>query len=526
MAHHYSASGSRVSVGSLLGVRGAPSSVDVDKVALRWDDTERTYGELKARAQSLARSLHERGIRRGQSVVVHLSNRGETLELYFACAYAGLSFVPTNFRFLAPELASVCEDLRPALIITQARFASEVDKAVESLTGDVPIVLLGDDEPGSEYDLMASGDPLMDPVAPHDPHLILFSSGTTGRPKGIAMSHDSILGYALQWTAAFPGIDKNMHTLVVPPLFNAGGINDLLPATFLNGGAVTVLPSGNWSAARMADVTRSYGVTHAVWFPTMLRPILDAGDEAIARFASMRSIIVGGEHCTAALLEELRAAFPNAAVTNTYGLTEGGLVALLPHEEFEAHPDSVGRVSPGGQGLEIRLADGAIAPPGVVGEIWTTSPYLPEGYWNAPDLNAESHVDGWLKTGDLGRVDVDGYLYIEGRSRDVIISKGQNVYPAEIESALMTIPGVAECAVVGLADEEYGESPCAVIVARAGETLTEETIRSELSSRIAAYKRPRRVVFMDSLPISAANKVLKRTLVEVLTERFGLTPKH
>lgn len=525
MAHQDTAQHSRVSVASMLGLVGAPSSVQADKVALRWDGGERTYGELKARAESLARSLHERGVRPGQSVIVHLTNRGETIELYFACAYAGVTFVPTNFRFVASELVSVCEDLRPAFVITQERFADEVNKAVDSLAGDIPVMVLGDATSGSDYEAMATGRPLEERVAPHDPHLILFSSGTTGRPKGIAMSHNSILGYSLQWTAAFPAMDQDMHALIVPPLFNAGGINDLLPATFLNGGTVTILPSGNWSAAGMADSTHRNGVTHAVWFPTMLRPILEAGDEVIARFAGMRSIIVGGEHCTAALLAELRAAFPNASVINTYGLTEGGLVTLLPHNDFEAHPDSVGRVSPGGQGLEIRGVDGSRAPVGTVGEIWTTAPFLPEGYWNAPDMDAESHVDGWLKTGDLGRVDVDGYLYIEGRSRDVIISKGQNVYPAEIESALMTIPGVAECAVVGLPDEEFGESPCAVIVLKAGVTLTEEMVTSELSSRIAAYKRPRRIVFRNSLPISDANKVLKRRLVEVLTQEFGLTPK-
>lgn len=447
--------------------------------------------------------------------MVHLPNRGETFEVYFACAFAGLTVVPTNFRFRSRELALVLEDVTPAMIFTESSLRDVVDGAVSEAGQSTPVVELLADEPGREYEAMAAGPELTDHAPAADPLLVLFTSGTTGRPKGIAMSHRCILEYAAQQVVNYPAIDGDAVLLIVPPLFNAGGVNDLAIATFLMGGHVVVFPSGNWSAEALLEAVDRHSVTHAIWFPTMIKPILKAHAESAATAASLNAVIVGGEHCTPTALRELRAAFPRAQFVNTYGLTEAGLVTHLPHDEFELKPESVGRVSRGGQAIDIRDVDGWSLAAGEVGEIWTTCNFLPDGYWNAPELNDETHRDGWLNTGDLGRLDRDGYLYIEGRERDMIISKGQNIYPAEIESVLMEIPGVTSCAVVGIPDPEYGETPHAILIS-GRDDLTADMVEDHVNARLASFKRPRGFHFWSSLPISDANKVRKAEVRDLI----------
>lgn len=506
---------SAVSAASILGWHGLPGGVRADAPALTWGTHHRTYGQLRARAQSLAHAFHVAGARPGDRVLVHLPNRGEIFEVYFACAYAGLTVVPTNFRFRSRELALVLEDVEPAVIVTESNLGGIVAEAVAEAGHSPRVVELPADESGPVYEDMATGPSLVDLVPAVDPHLVLFTSGTTGRPKGITMSHRCILDYAAQQVVNYPAIDGASVLLIVPPLFNAGGINDLAIATFLMGGHVVLFPSGGWSATALLEAVDRHSVTHAIWFPTMIKPILARRLAAATTAESLKAVIVGGEHCTPTALRELRAAFPQTQFVNTYGLTEAGLVTFLPHDEFELKPESVGRVSRGGQAIDIRGADGRSVAAGEVGEIWTTSNFLPEGYWNAPELTAESHRDGWLNTGDLGRMDADGYLYIEGRERDMIISKGQNIYPAEIESVLMEIPGVTACTVVGIPDQEFGETPHAVVVS-ARDDLTSDEVTAHLNARLASFKRPRVIHFWDSLPISDANKVRKAEVRELI----------
>jgi fatty-acyl-CoA synthase len=224
-------------------------------------------------------------------------------------------------------------------------------------------------------------------------------------------------------------------------------------------------------------------------------------------------VITGGEPCPPETIRRFRDRWPDKQLIDAYGLTEGGLIALANTDDMDRKPGSVGRAAQA-QSFRIVTPDGELAVPGETGEIWTASPTVIPGYWNAPELTSEALVDGWLRTGDLGHVDQEGYLYIDGRVRDMIISKGQNIFPAEVEAVLRVHDAVQDCAVVGVPDADFGEAVCAVIVVRPGHALTESEVVAVVRDRIASYKQPRHVVFRDSLPLSVNNKVLKRELAQ------------
>jgi fatty-acyl-CoA synthase len=486
--------------------------MDPLKPAVLWRDQCRTYAELRRRALALAASFRRLGLVPGECVAAHLFNRGETFEIYFACAYAGLVFVPVNFRLAEEELAIVLADSGARLVFTERGISDVARAAIAASEGEVVLVELSTDVSGDAFDELATGPAFDGPYEWADPHMILFSSGTTGTPKGIALSHGNIMTYACQQAAVYSRYSSAMTTLVVPTMFNAGGINDFTIPTFLVGGTVAILPSGNWLPESMAALIEKWQVTHTVIFPMMFEPMLEADARERLPLDSLQVVTTGGEHCPNATLARFAERWPDIDLVLTYGLTEGGLVTLISGQELFEHPESVGRAAPG-QTLKIVGADGEVAASDGVGEIWTASPWVVPGYWNAPALTAELITeDGWLRTGDLGRVDEAGYLYIEGRARDLIISKGQNIYPAEVEAVLAKHDAVWRCSVVGVPDREYGEAVCAVVVLRRDQAVTEDELIEFVRARIASYKKPRFVLFRDALPTSVNNYVLKREL--------------
>lgn len=501
------------SVAWILGGSGLPAAIDPGATALVWEDGSRTYAELRSGALALAGALRARGALPGDRVLTHLFNRGETLEIYFACAFAGLTLVPASFRATASELGGIIADVDAQVVVTEEELADTARAAIEQAGVSSQLIVLESHASGEAYDGLRAHAALDGPYEHTEPHLILFSSGTTGKPKGVQLTHNNIMSYAAQQAVMYPGYRREMTTLVVPTMFNTGGINEITIPTFLVGGTVAILPSRRWKPKRMAGFISRWEVTHACVFPTMFRPLLDADSASRLPLDSMEVIITGGEACPPEVIREARQRWPEKQIVIAYGLTEGGLISMLQPQEFDDRPQSVGRVALG-QTLKIVNSVGEAARVGETGEIWTASPSVISGYWRAPELTEAALSDGWLKTGDLGYVDAEGFLYVNGRVRDMIISKGQNVFPAEIEAALTQHPAVAAVAVVGIPDPEYGELVTAVVVARAGQDPTASELVESLGDRLASYKKPRRVVFRDALPISVNNKVLKRQLVE------------
>lgn len=496
----------------LLGTAGLPAHLDPEKPALKWAGTALSFWSLRDRALRLASSLRAGGLDPGDRVGTYLLNRGEIIELYFACAYARLTLVPINFRFSAEEVAVVLRDCGARWMFTQDELAGPARDAAAA-AGGVRLTVLDPESPGATYTELCGENPFAGPFPPVDPHLILFSSGTTGRPKGATLSHRAILWYAMQQAALYPAYDSNMVLLVTGPLHNTGGINDLTMAALLVGGTVTILPSHNWSPQRMAQHIRRWGVTHTIVFPSMMEPMLQADEDKPLDLATLKLVVTGGENCPPAIIDRFRRRWPHLSLAIGYGSTELGLATVIMDDEIDAHPGSVGRCV-GGSTVRVVGENDREAEPGAIGEVWMAGGSSFSGYHNAPELTASTLRDGWVVSGDLGRLDAAGYLYIEGRRKDMIISGGQNIYPAEIENVLSRFDQLLEAAVIGVPDRKWGEAVCAVVVAKPGANVTREDVIAHVARHLASYKKPKHVVFLDELPRNASQKVRKNELRE------------
>ena len=288
--------------------------------------------------------------------------------------------------------------------------------------------------------------------------------------------------------------------------------------TFLVGGTVAILPSTGWTPERMGVAIARWKATHTLLFPSMIRPMLDADERKPLHLQSLKWVYTGGENCPPALMAAFRRRWPAIWLAVAYGSTESGIPTIVEDEEIERYPGTVGRVVPG-QSVRIFSAEGAELGAGEIGEVWTSGPAVISRYWNAPEIDRVTIRDGWLKIGDLGRMDEEGRLYIVGRAKDLIISKGQNIYPAEVENALRAHPDIADVAVVGVPDAEFGEAVCAAVIPREGKRPEPDQIVDFVRKSLASYKKPRHIVFFDVFPRGLSGKVKKDELASACREK-------
>ena len=420
---HYSPFGY---VSSILGDYSTQFLHHPDKVALLWDNGSRTYGQLRNRSRKLAAALREMGLQDGDRVGTILFNRGEIFELYFACAFAGLTLVPISFRLTPTEIASIVNDCGPKIIFTEPVLADLLEEALPAVSESPRVVVLETNAGGAAFEALAElGAPIPAPIAT-DIQMILYTSGSTGRPKGAVMRSVAVMWCAFQQVAQFRHFDRESVMLINAPMFNTAAMNESSIPTFLVGGTVAIMPSRGWSAQRYAEYLELWQVTHSLTFPSMLRDLCQADADARLPLASMRYWYTGGENCPPALMNEVRRRWPHIRMAVAYGSTESGMVTFAEDEDIEKHPGSVGRITPG-QSLRLLDSEGREVPTGEVGEVWTAGPSVLTQYWKAPQLDSEAVRNGWLKIGDLARIDEDGWIYIVGRTKDLIISKGQNM---------------------------------------------------------------------------------------------------
>jgi fatty-acyl-CoA synthase len=497
------------SVAWILGADQLPAHVDADRPALLWDSHCRSYGELRERALRLAAGLRGLGCKPGDRVGSFLLNRGEIFEVYFACAYAGLTMVPVSFRFNTREIEYIVSDADVRLLLTQECLA-EVARAGIGASSDVRVIVLADDEPGPEYEELVGGRELEPPYTSVDPHVALYTSGTTGVPKGVMVDHQSTLWFAMQQAVFYPAWDSSMVNLLNAPL-NGPALNELSVPAFLVGATVAIVPSRGWSPRRFAALVDKYAATHAVIFPSMMNQLLEADREEVITLHSLKFVLTGGENCPASTMDNFRKRWQQISLYIAYGMTEGGLCTLIHDDEIAQHPGSVGKPF-----LLQRVCvvdDGGTALPAAsVGEVWTAGASVSSGFLGSSEITADVLRDGWLATGDLGRFDEDGYLYIEGRKKDMIISSSQNIYPAEIENVLSQHGGLLDWTVIGVPDDERGEAVCALVVAKPGLEVSAEDVISHVTAHLASYKKPKHVVFVEELPRNPMGKVLKSEL--------------
>ncbi|WP_292325284.1 AMP-binding protein [Mesorhizobium sp.] len=501
-------------ISSILGDYSPQFLHHPNKLALIWENGSRTYGELRDRVLRLAGALRGMGLETGDRVGTILFNRGETFELYFACAFAGLTLVPISFRLTASEISSIVNDCQPKVIFTEPGPGETLAQAMPSIAFSPKVVRLETSTEGAEFNELATKSVRIATPIHNDIQMILYTSGSTGRPKGAAMRSLAVMWCALQQVSQFRHFDANSVMLINAPMFNTAAMNESSIPTFLVGGTVAIMPSRGWTAQRFVEYINRWRVTHTLTFPSMLREMCQLDNDSPLSIDTMRYWYTGGENCPPALMSEVRQRWPHVNLAISYGSTESGMVTYVEDDDIDQHPGSVGRITPG-QSLRLLDGEGKDVAPGEVGEVWTAGPSVLTNYWNAPQLDAEAVRDGWLKIGDLARMDEEGWIYIVGRTKDLIISKGQNIYPAEIENVLRQHPAVMDVAVVGIPDAEFGEAVCACVILRKGASASKETLLEFTLKTLASYKKPRHMVFLESFPIRNTTKVDKAELARM-----------
>lgn len=454
-----------------------------DKTALHWEGTDVSYAELWRRIDVAARSLP---VRRGDRVAWLGYNDPAQIVLLFAAARLGAILVPLNWRLTEAEHRAILADCTPALLVHDAEFAAHAARLGVPLARlDAPL------KPAVE----AAGEE-------EDDALLVYTSGTTGRPKGAVLTQS-----ALVWNArnSFHAHDLRAedHVLTALPMFHVGGLNiQTLPA-LLAGATVTLHRKFDPAAWLSAVAARK--PTLSLLVPAAMRAVIEHPAWASTDLSSLRLLNTGSMIVPDALIRAFHAR--GVPVGQIYGATETAPIAVaLRAEDAQRKVGSAGKPVPH---AEVKLVDG---------EIWVRGPAVMRGYWNdASGLTP----DGWFRSGDLGRVDEDGYWWVVGRSKDLIISGGENIHPAEIENVLADCPAIAEAAVVGMPDPRWGEAACAAIVLKPGSVLAEADVLELFEGRLARYKHPRRIVFVPSLPRNALGKVQKAQLRRLLDAQLG-----
>lgn len=492
-----------------------------DKVAVIFGDDERiTYRQLADDADRVSALLWRRGIRKGDAVAYIGENSPDLLRVLFGAAQLGAVFVPLNTRLAAPELAYMLSDCDARVLIHDPEFAERLAPGIEA-AGLAHVVPTGDGDeetPGLAALMRASAVGHADAaVTLEDPAAIIYTSGTTGRPKGAVLSHQNLTWVSLNCIVDYDVVSSDVN-LLISPLFHVASLGMGALPVLLTGGTLVV--EKGFEAGRVLELIQRHGVSMLSGVPTTYQLLADHPNWGATDVSTLTKLTCGGSAVPTRILnayEERGLSFSQG-----YGMTETspGATCLAP---------SMTRAKQGSVGLphfftQVRIADenGAMVPRGTVGEIEISGPNVFMGYHGNPEATAEAFTaDGWFRSGDLGYLDADGYLYISDRLKDLIISGGENIYPAEVENLIGDIEAVSGVAVIGVPDEQWGEVPWAILTVRAdapGEPPVDTaSVRAYLDGKIARYKIPKNVVVVDSLPRTASGKIRKADL----RQRFG-----
>jgi acyl-CoA synthetase (AMP-forming)/AMP-acid ligase II len=499
----------QTNIGLFLAKR---AQLDPNRVGLVFEGLELSYRECNARANRAAHAFAGLGVGQGDRVGLLMANSPEFVDCFFGLAKIGAIVVPLNWRLTAPELAFIANDAGIGMLVYGTEYAQTVAALRGSITATTCIAV-GDapaGDPAYAELTAAASDAEPDPVGQGDDALVLmFTSGTTGKPKGAVLTHDNLFydSCTVQMSADWRAGDR---VLVALPLFHIGALIYVVIATHI--GATTVLMKA-FDPAGFLGSLQNRKINSFLAVPAMLHFMLRVPTLGEFDLSSVRWALCGTAPVPVPLIQAW--ATHGIAIQQVYGLTEcsGGAAVLSPERAL----DKAGSTGLPMFHTDIRVVDARSrdVAPGEIGEIIIRGPHVMREYWKNPQATAETLRDGWLYTGDLGRLDEEGYLYIVERKKDLVISGGENIYPAEVESVLSELPQCAEVAVIGVPDPVWGEAVCAIVRPGEGQALTLDEIVAHCSDRLAKYKIPKRLILTDEpLPRNPAGKLLKRVLRE------------
>jgi len=468
-----------------------------------------SYGELDERVARLASHLRDtHKVSRGDRVAVLALNTTDTMEVQFACFRLGAIFLPLNNRLTVPELQFIVGDAAPVVMIHDADLA-EIALTVAKLCNVASALKFG---PGGSYEAgIAAAKPLTEPeiVTLDDVSTIMYTSGTTGLPKGATITHGMTF-----WNCVNLGgpayISPASVLLTVLPLFHTGGLNCYTNPVMHAGGTVLIMRAFDPGEALKLISDPAVGINVFFGVPSIYQFMAQHPAFAASDFSRLIIGGVGGAPMPVPLLKVWEAR--GVALQQGYGMTETSPAVMVLDKE-----DAARKAGSSGKPVlhtEVRIVrpDGSDAAVGELGELWVKGPNVTPGYWNRPDANKSSFTDGWLHTGDATRVDEDGFYYIVDRWKDMYISGGENVYPAEVESVLHQLSAVAEAAIIGVPNEQWGEIGMAIVAVKPGHALTPAEIHAHCAANLAKFKCPRLIEFVDALPRNATGKIHKPTL--------------
>ncbi len=473
--------------------------------AVRLGNTALTYAELDERSARLATLLHDKGVRPGDRVGVMLPNVLEFPVAYYGVLRAGAVVVPMNVLLKRREIAFYLEDSGSKLLLAWHGFAAEAREGAADAGCELIEV-----EPGAFAELLDGFEPTpgLADTAEEDTAVILYTSGTTGKPKGAELTHLNLYRNADVSSRTTSEIAAGDVVFGGLPLFHSFGQTVSMNASLMVGACLTLVPK--FDPGEALETMQRDGVTHFYGVPTMYGALLHHPERERYDTSSLRTCITGGASMPVEVLRGFEEAF-GAIVLEGYGLSETSPVSSSNHPDRERKPGSIGTPL---EGVEMRVVDeddNEVAQ-GEVGEIVIRGHNIMKGYWQRPDATAEAMRGGWFHSGDMARVDEEGYFYIVDRKKDMIIRGGYNVYPREVEEVLYEHPKIREAAVLGVPHEQWGEEIGAAVVLHDGEKIEPEEVSAYVKERIAAYKYPRLVWFLEELPKGPTGKILKREI--------------
>ena len=486
---------------------------DPERLALVYDGQRISYAAFEERIDLAARFLASRGIRAGDVVAVFMKNSAAFLEIVFAASHLGAVFLPINFRLSREECEFIAGHAGARLLLADAEFS-------ETVAGLPDTVLLDE---AAQKDMRSLGGADLPAVEmsvrqPADLFRLMYTSGTTDRPKGVMHSYENFYWKCMDHVMALQ-LSANDKILVAGPLYHVGAFDLPGMAVLWMGGSMVVHRQFDEKLALAAIEAEK--ITCAWFAPMMVGRMLALEGREKYDVSSFRWCIAGGERTPENRIRDFTGLFTEARFIDGYGLTEScsGDTLMEPGMEIEKI-GSTGRALAHVE-VTIRDEDGAVVAPREEGEICLRGPRMTKGYWKDEAKTAASFHEGWFRTGDVGYLDEDGFLFITDRKKDMIISGGENIASSEVERVIYAMPDVAECAVIGLPDDKWGERPAAIVVVKPGHDLSAETVETECRKYLARFKVPREVHFRDSLPRNPSGKVLKRVLRDEMSAATG-----